>query len=166
MSNTYNDDISIDEYNLDREWEMQASLYTKWANAHADAIAEKDKVKLRLELLYAKIDKKVRSDPERHGIDDRVTETAVKSAILSKIKYKNMSLKYVDAVRLVNRMQAAKEGMHHKRKALESLTQLFLAGYYAPRRMPDAAKRKSDADLERAVSDNLKNSNRINKKRK
>jgi len=156
----YNEDILIDEYNLDKEWEAQSGLYMKWAVEHADSLFSKDKIKSELDLLYAQLDGEVRANPGGYGLPDRTTEAMIKSTVMQLVDYVDKHTEYLEAVKNANIMQSAKETMHHRRKALENLTQLFIGGYYSKPNIPQKAKDMSSEKTDQIISENLKKSKR------
>lgn len=158
----YKDDILIDEHNLEGEWEAQSGLYMKWAEEHANAIFERDKKKVNLDIVYSKEDERVRNDAESENI--RLTEAMIKARVLQSPKYSRAMDEYLEATKTANIMQAAKESMHSRRKALENLTQLFLGGYYSVPNIPAEAKKKSSIETEKTLSKKLKRNKRLTKR--
>jgi len=162
MSN-YEDDLRIDKYNLDYEWERQAQLYMKWAEAHAQAVLERDRAKELLDLARAELDSQIRESPEKFGFDKKPTETAIANTILQQDRYREVYKNFVETTKNMNILAGAKEAMAHKKKALEGITQLMVSGYYAEPNIPKEAKEKSMERTKASLKQGLKRSKRLNR---
>lgn len=126
---SYKDDIQIDKFALDIEWEQHPAKYMKWAEDLAQAIFERDDQKQKNDILEAQLDKKYRK--ELLAKEGKVTEGMVSAAIktdeeyieaINKLNQKNFNVNILTSVRVA---------MDSKKKALELLTQLFLSSYYS-----------------------------------
>ena len=127
----YEYDLNIDKYSLDLEWEKQAQLYMKWSERYAEAVRNRDRAKEKLELVRAAIDEDIRLNPEKYGFDKKPTESAISAMIIKSDKYIEANRVFIESTKEMNVLAGAKEAMAHKKKALESITQLWLGGYYA-----------------------------------
>jgi len=136
----YKDDLNIDIYNLPMEWEAQPQLFIYWAEEHAYAMQRRDKAKEQLDLLRAQIDSDLRLNFGEYGFAAKPTETAIASAILQQPTYIEAQNKLAEEQLNVNLMLAAKSGMETKRKALENLTSLQIAGFYGANTAPAESK--------------------------
>lgn len=126
--------LNVDKYNLDTEWENQANNFMDTCEWYADVSMERDKIKEQLDLLRAEVGKEVQDDPKGFGIDKdpgKVTVDALNKAISLDDRVKIKQEELHEANRRVNVMSGAKEAMAHKKKALESLTELTIWGYFA-----------------------------------
>lgn len=149
---SFSDDARIDKHQLDFEWLRQASLFHKYAEAYANAMFERDKAKERLDLVKAQVDSAIRSEPEDYGFLTKPTEPAIASAILQDPDYIEAKSKYLNSVREMNIVMGAKTAMEHKKSALETLSKLYLSGYWAEVRVSKEARKKyqesNDAEAE------------------
>lgn len=147
----YRTEIQIDPNNLEDEWINQPSLYLKYSEAYANAVANKDRAKSNLEVVYANIDAKVRVDWDEFGFDSKPTEPAIKQFILKNAKYRNAIKSHVMAVKEANLMAGVKHSFDHRRKALENLVQLTISGFHSePRiRKPQEKRRAAKKSLRR-----------------
>lgn len=136
----YKEDTSVDKHNLEEEWTKQSSLFLKWGEAHAEAITEKDRAKEKLDIIKSEIDSDIRTRPEKYGFDKKPTEAAISSIILKHPKYTEVNNEVIKCNEEVNVLAVAKEAMNHKKKALENLTTLWVAGYYSDPDIPKEAK--------------------------
>jgi hypothetical protein len=126
----YKEDLKIDKYALDEEWLKQPTLFINWAEEFVEAQADRDRKKEQLDLIKAELDNIIRSEPEKFGLT-KVTEGAIQNIILTEGSYRDAQDKYLTAIKQAKILDVAKEAFDHKKKALENLTQLFLAGYFA-----------------------------------
>jgi hypothetical protein len=140
----YKSEIQIDPDNLEEEWINQPSLYLKYSEEYANAVANKDRAKSNLEVVYAKIDARVRVDWDECGFDSKPTEPAIKQYISKNAEYRKAVKKHVMAIREANLMAGVKHSFDHRRKALENLVQLHISGFHSePRIKKVREKRKA-----------------------
>jgi hypothetical protein len=136
----YRTDVQIDPQGLPAEWERQPQLFIYWAEEHAYAMQKRDKAKERLDLLRAQLDSDLRINFTEYGFSAKPTEAAIAAAVLQQPDYIKAQDELSDEYVNVNIMLAAKSGMETKRKALENLTQLQIAGFYGANTAPAQAK--------------------------
>jgi len=163
MDDSYKDDLKIDKTKLDVEWEFQSLLFMKWAEAHAQAIFERDKVKEQLDFVRSEIDENIRVDFESYGFDKKPTEAAISAKIIMTAKYKVMYEKLAEANKNVNILAGAREAMNHKKKALENITQLWTMGYFSDPKIPNKIKDDSDIKNKRNMREDIDRSIRRRK---
>lgn len=130
LDRDYQKDVKINEHELEKEWTEQPSLYMYYAEAHAEAIYQKDLAKSRLDLFYAKMYGSIKKSWEKY-FDTKPTEPAIKEYILQHSGYKEKEQTLIDLTRDVNILSAAKTSMEHRKKALENLVSLKITGFYA-----------------------------------
>jgi hypothetical protein len=136
----YKEDLQINIHALPAEWERQPQLFIYWAEEHAYAMQKRDKAKERVDLLRAQLDSDLRINFTEYGFTAKPTEAAISAAILQQPDYMTALEELSDANVNLNLMLAAKNGMETKRKALENLTQLQIAGFYGANTAPAQAK--------------------------
>jgi len=127
----YSKDISIDKYALDDELQKQAILFMKYAEMAAEAILVRDKAKERLAVVMAEVDAEIRGNPDEYGFDKKPTESAISNCIVRDERYSKANHDLIEANKDMNILTSAKEAMAHKKKSLEKLVDLFLAGYWS-----------------------------------
>lgn len=157
----YKEDLKIDKFSLDEELQNQASLFMQYVQDFAESVFDRDKVKQQLELEYAEIDEKIRKNPDLFGID-KVTETAIRSAILKEETYKEKQNEYFEAVKRANVLGGAKEAFSQRKSMLEHLVKLELAGYFAE----PAVSKEVDEKAERKESEKVRKKLRGRRRRK
>lgn len=123
------DHLKVDPFNLVEDWEQQPHLFMFWSEKWVDAVLRKENAKQQLETLRANLDLDIRQNPEAYGIL-KITESVVDSAIKTHPEYQQLLREYNQLCSEVNFLSSVKEALNHKRKALESLTQLWVTGYY------------------------------------
>ena len=161
MKSNYKEDLTIDRYQLEYEWERQAQLYVKWAEKHADAMFERDRLKEYLELLKAEIYMRI---VEKHAELDqkKPTEAMLNNLVLQSTDYKNANSEFLKAKRDTEYLYGAKEGMQHKKTALEHLSRLFISSYYAEPNISGEIKKQSFENTDTAIRKSLKRSRKLN----
>lgn len=137
----YKDDLEIDKYALDEEWEKQSLLYMKWAERHAEAIKERDILWQKKKVLRAELDQEIRQSFMYEGM--KFTETLIDSKIRMRKEYQEVQERLIEANKNVNVLDSAKWAMDSKKKALENMTSLWLGGYYSEPRIPAEAREQS-----------------------
>lgn len=131
----YEKDITIDETALDVEWLNQPKLMMRYGKLSAKAELSVSVAKQNLEVTKAELDKEIRSNPEKFGIE-KMTETAVANTIISNPEYKDAMETYNTAVYELSMAKAAVRAFEHKKEALENLVRLFGQQYFAGPTMP------------------------------
>jgi len=132
---SFKDDIIIDKFQLEEEWQKQPYLFEKWSTRYAEAVDEKDRLKLKIEVVKADIENDIRNDPKKFGLGDKPTVNAIAAVVTTNEDVVTLTGAYLDAVKNSNILQGVKEAMNHRKSALENLVKLFLNSYYTK---PDA----------------------------
>lgn len=131
----YEKDVSINEDALDIEWLIQPKLMLKYTQHEAEMKRNLEEAKSNLDILHADLDKKIRTEPEKFGLD-KITETAIKNAIQSTTKFKEAQEEIREAEYEVNMAVAAVRSIYGKKEALENLVRLFGQQYFAGPSVP------------------------------
>lgn len=131
MSLNFIEDMKIDPNNLHQEWMNQATLYAEWAERHVEAIRNRDVLKVKVDAFYARLGNKVRNNWMHLGFEKKPTEGAVETYILADNEYIQMQNKLAELNYQINLFQAARQGLEHKKRSIEGLERLHLAGYYS-----------------------------------
>ena len=131
----YEKEMSIDESQIDMECLDQAKLMLKVTRLEAELDKAEDNAKEAKELAFAELDKEIRSDPEKFGVE-KVTEASVKSAILSCQKYKDANQAYINAKFEAKCANGAVRACDQRKSMLETLAKLHGQSYFAGPRTP------------------------------
>lgn len=126
----YEADIEINETELDVEWLDQPALMMRYARYLADVKMAFDKVKERLELVKAELDKVIRTNPERFDIE-KITDKVVENTIPMQATYKEASEALINAKYEMEMTYGAVKAIDARRDALENLVRLHGQQYFA-----------------------------------
>jgi hypothetical protein len=132
---TYEEEMEIDETSLDLEWLDQAKLMVKMTRLQANKQKLEELAKESAEFTEAEMDKKVRMNPEKFGID-KVTEASVKSAVLTSDEYTDARKAYINAKFENTVAKGAVKACENRKDALENLVKLHGQSYFAGPRVP------------------------------
>ena len=131
----YEKDIKIDPDSLDIEWLEQASLMLKYTRYQAGLQLDEDEAKENLEFITAELDKEIRTNPEKFGIE-KITEGVVRNTILLKDEYKEANKEYLTARFENNVGKGAVRSVDGRKTALENLVKLHGQQYFAGPKVP------------------------------
>lgn len=154
--------LNIDEFRLVKEWKGQPSLYGKFAAAFARAKAFVEVKKAALEQVDAKLARRIRSDPEAFEVG-KITEAAILEVIQSNPKHIAANDELIQAKYYSSMLQGFVEALDHRKKGLESLTQLRLNEFYSEPRLKSG---KGKAEVEEALANEVFRSRAPSKKGK
>lgn len=158
----YEADMELDKHGLDNEWLRQSSLYLKYSTLYADLASYRDEAKENLSRIDSQIDLEIRADWEEFGFENKPTEPAIRAAILQDDRHIKASNDLIQSVREVNIIQGAKTALDHKKSALERLSSLLLAGYWAEPLIKQEAKDKFGEELQTGHRAHLADNPRLN----
>ena len=150
---SYKDDIKIDIWKLEEEWMYQPSRFQKYARILSNKIHERDRMKQVIEIERAKIEKRIRKEPSDFGLE-KATDSAVNAIVNTNKEIRLLNKKLNRLNYEVNRYSGIKAAFEQKKSALEYLTRLYLAGYFADRRTT-TEKEFEGKNKEQAQSDIL-----------
>jgi hypothetical protein len=134
MSN-YEKDVTIDPDALDVEWLGQPGLIFKYSKKSAEAQIILSNAKESLELCKATLDRKIRTNPEKFGIE-KITETVVANTIIAQSDYAEANKEYQEAQFEVNIIRGVMDALNNKKSALENLVKLHGQNYFAGPSIP------------------------------
>jgi len=164
-SNPYLEKLKIDKFHLDREWEEQPIKFWEMAESFVEAQAIRDLAREKRDVVAAEVEQRIRTDPSRFGID-KPTESAIKVQVILHPDMKTMEEEYLQAVADSKLLEVAIQALEHRKRALENLTQLFLAGYYCRPYVPQQAKEQSEQAYHSKQVQGLESNARLRKRRK
>lgn len=155
----YQKDIVIDSESLDLEWLDQASLFMKYARGAAIARADLDQAKENLDVVRASLDKEIRANPDKFGIE-KITETVVSNTIIGLLEFQKANEKFLICKFEVDIAQAAVSAMNQRKDALENLVKLHGMSYFAGPKVPrdigyEAQKKHKQVEANKAVKQGL-----------
>lgn len=123
----YKEDVVIDIDNLEREWLKQPQLIMEYYEAMIEADEKKNILANRISIKDAELDSDIRYVLAKEG---RFTEAMVKAEIV-KNKERQKLIEELDKKNKNHAvLKAAIIALEHKKRALENLCQLWMAGYF------------------------------------
>lgn len=142
--------VAIDKFRLDEEWVNQPNLYLEWADKLAEAKEEHEEAKRLLSVAENEVEEDVRLRPEKYNIKVPIRESAVKMAVRLHDDVvnarKDLNASRADVGMLENMVTAIGS---HRKKALEDLVSLQLAGYFAEPRARRGEDREAAQEIEK-----------------
>lgn len=124
----FEEDIQINRVLLDDECERHASMYAYYAEQYADARAEKDKEKDKLDFILSERELYLRSNPP-DGI--KITESVVSALVSVDDKVVAQKEVYRVACQKLYTLDAAMGALDHRKAQLDNLVQLWVKSYYS-----------------------------------
>ncbi len=131
----YEEDLHIDENALDLEWLTQPRLMLQYTNMQASAKRDVDREKEKLAVVKAELDKKIRSNPEKFGLE-KITENLIFNTITVHKKYKKAMTLFIDSTYELNMVKGAVESVEQRKTSLENLVKLHGQSYFAGPKVP------------------------------
>lgn len=151
----YEQDLEVDKFDLEREWNKNGSLAMKWAEKAAIAEYELKMAEQNYKIVKAKIDLDVRSSPSDFGWAESKspTESFIQSCVRSDPRYTEASDKWAQAIKDAHILKMAENVMNFQRRATcEGLTKLWIFLYKSEERIPRYMKDAMDQqDLDKEM---------------
>ena len=157
----YKDDVTIDRFNLDTEWETHASKFLTWVENSAEAQFERDKAEEQLGLLKAQIDNEIRV---RYA-DKKITEAAIFALIVQDVRYQEANNKHLLSIKNAKIIDGAQKAFEHRKKALEKISDLWIAGYWSSPKINREAKQEHESSRTKEQKDMLSQNDRLKRRR-
>ncbi len=120
--------LVIDKNNLDAEIIQHPEVLFKVAEAHVEAIAERDALKEQLATVDATLDAKIRLELENAG--EKVTENIVKNQVQSHPLHKSAFDEYSAKKKDADVLGALRDAFSTRGHMLRDLVQLHIAQYW------------------------------------
>lgn len=162
----YEKDLMIDLQNLENNLKEQAAFVMKYGKLWAEKTKERDRQKENLTLIDSEIDSDTRKNWETLCPKIKLTEAAVRGYVVDTAKHKDANNTLLDLTEEVNVLSIAKLAFEHRKKALEGLVSLYIAGYWAD---PKVSKQNFDEiktdELHKSVEKELNKNPRLRKKK-
>lgn len=145
---SFNDDLKIDKHSLDKEWEKHPQLTFDYGKDTARKEKERDRLKDKIEIEKANLEKQIRKEPESFGIAGKPTENAIRAVITTSEGIKKLQNEYHDLVEECKILNTAKSSITDtKTKALDGITKLQISGLYSStpnNNITDKTERKNE----------------------
>ncbi len=150
----YKKDIQIDDTALDLEWEDQPELAIKYGEYWSQCQEEFTKAEELVKLVRSELTLKVHKNPTKTlGEGMKVTDKTVEAYYRTHKKHIKAKEKWVEAMSKMNNADIVKKEISYTRKAaLQGLTDLYQANYFAgpstPRNLKKERKKREESRLE------------------
>ncbi len=148
----YKEDLKIDKYSLDEEWEHQPQIYMEYSQLQAEWEIKKDRLKDLIEIEKAQLERDIRTYPEDYYLSPKPTNDAIKAIVNTDNKINQLKRRYFHFLEKTKIYAAVTRTLDHKKKALENLVMLHLAGYYSQPNIIDKAKENSRFDFKKKIN--------------
>jgi len=122
--------LEIDVTRLDEECINQPRKVWTYGKMYAKAVKELDEALAEQKVIEADVDAEIREKPGAFGLD-KLTEAAVKRAILRHKKYQEVQEKVCKAKYFVNMVDAANKALDHRRTCLSMLNNQDERNYFS-----------------------------------
>lgn len=155
-------ELELDFHSLDEAWLEQPELSYKWGMKLFEAEMLRTRLKDKLDATKAQIDLDI-----RETVTPKPTEAAINSLIILNPKYKEVMNQYFEAEHQVKEIKNMCTAIEAKRKALEGLSELYVAGYMASRPMianPSIEQKHDKIQEEQTKKLNVNKPNRLKRK--
>lgn len=146
------DDVQIDNGNLDQEFLGQAEKYAWWAFLTEHAKDQVNQIKSELDVLYARLDHKVRTKAQIAAVDAKAkkqvpvkyTEKMVENEVITSNEYQELVARYNDAKKQAGLATAGMMAMNQRRDMLLQLGANYRTeGQADPIILKEAAREKA-----------------------
>jgi hypothetical protein len=149
----YERDLCIDESALDVEWINQPTLMFKYSRELAKAEKEVSRLKEKISVERARLDKDIRSNPVKYKVGDiKITEAVVSNAIVTNKDFQELTKDLIEAQYEVNMVKGAVDAVKQRKDALQDLVRLHGQQYFAGPTVP----RDLSAEVKQHLKDNHK----------
>ena len=154
MGNDYRQDLQIDRYNLLNELIQQPQLYMEWSQKAVEATHDLEVAKDHLAVVMARVEKNIRKDPEKYGVEYK--EGAIKAAIKIHKKVKKANKKYLAALKEKRIYERVEQAFRQRKRALSDMVQLNIQLNYAEPKVPTDTRHQIDRSTRKQLSKKLK----------
>ena len=169
----FRDELEINKYELADLLEDHPNKFLKYAEAHADAIEERDKLKSKydleksqakddLELVRAQLELKILTNYKDHGLSKSPSDKLREVWVISRDEYQKALDNYrficddfnkamAEAEHKINVLKGAKEAFEHRKSSMDNLTKLMVNGFYSaklPTELKEEIENKRERELE------------------
>ena len=131
----YEKDIEIDDTALDIEWLEQPRKMMQYSKNAAFRRMKLEEAKQALDITKAEVDKKIRKNPEKFGIE-KITENVISATILIANEYQEAYAEYLTAKYESDMASGAVQAFEQRKSALENLVKLHGQQYFAGPKIP------------------------------
>lgn len=121
----FQEDLSIDPADINTCIVNHPAQFAWYATAYELCNDHEQRLKAKLDRMYAQLDCSVRIEAEAHGI--KMTEPKIKNTILDRPEYVETQTAYFEASRNTGLAKAARDAMMHRKDMLVNLASNYRA---------------------------------------
>lgn len=162
----YKKALKINKYDLINELVRQPQLYMEWVEHSTDAAIERDRLKSKLDIVKAEIEKEIRDDPEEFDLGESPKEGAIKAAIIRHRKVKRAERELREAQRNATILSKAETAFQQRKSMLSALVQLDIRLHFADPKVPRETQDEVNNIERERIKSGLKKPRRIIRRRK
>ena len=134
-TNDFQKDLEIDAMALDIELLEQPQKYFKYSEELSAANRELDRIKLKYEIVQAKLDTKIRDVFAKEGV--KSTENLIRSAVVQEPEFSAVSNELSDQKQEVETLSNGVKAFEQRKSSIEGLVKLQAQNYFAsPKALP------------------------------
>ena len=155
MSNSdrdYFEEVKINKFRLDEEWETQSEKSIYWAKQAAIAQSEFNEINMDRKILKAKLGKQYRLEIEISG--KKPTDKMIEELIRTTPEYKEVTEKLIIAEENLSIMDSVKWEFVSRKNSLEKIQQGIISGLFSD---PRNSNPKEEDRIREAMSDKRRN---------
>lgn len=123
-------EMEIDIHRLHVEWKEFPKRYHEAAMKAADAVEKADRLKSKMELVWAQVEEEVRESPSAFRLV-KVTDSAVEMKVKLDERYQEAQEAFLKAKAEVTYYKALTDSLDANKTAIEYLSKLRLADYFS-----------------------------------
>lgn len=137
----------IDPLRLDDEWYGFPKAYKKVALRLPEARKRMEHAKAQIKVVYGELFLDMKANPGRYNFIKSPSDKVIEAAIPTVDEYKEALAAYLDLKEVVDLLEAKKEVLDSKKKALENAVTLHISHYSSEPRVkhPDAKEYTDNA---------------------
>lgn len=140
------DFLKIDELRYDKECLRQPLLYAEHAILAAKAQRRRDTAKNDLDLTISEVDALIRARPEKYGITEKVTESAIKAAVAQHQRVIDAQANLTAAQYRFNVRNSMVTALEHRKRSLTLLVTLHTSNYFSDPKVVAGKKERDKMD--------------------
>ena len=154
MEYDYEKDVEINEFELEKEWLNQASLYMKYAEASAQAEAEMLEAHEAIKIRRSELIKECKED------NPKATAPEIESYYRTDSEHQELKTKWIEAQHNFRILEGVVKSMYMRKSALENLVRMSLSAYYGEPASPEGVPSFTKEVRQSAARDKIKGNSR------
>lgn len=141
------EDMEIDIHRLHLEWQKQPRMYHEYAEKLSKADTEVDRLKGAMELVEAQMFMAVKDEPTRFGLKKVPSDKIAEIYAVETEEYQEAQDAYNRAKAIARHLRGMINTLEQRKVAVEYLSRLRLADYYADPRITVEERMKEQEGL-------------------